>query len=404
MNTLSGDQRMQKIYCLNCLTANSIERNNCISCGLPLPLKLSIDESLPRPMYPDEGPIGENLQERVDILEDRVANLNKTVEELLKILQEIPSQLSLEVAAVERLNDYLVRADTQEENFDFFWQRKISGYLRFIENRGRFQRRAKLALEQYEGGDAARFQRLLERSQILFYSDQQHKALALLERALRMSPRNHELLYFIGETYLMVRQPEKALELWKHVIELEPKHSRARMMIGILRLISGRMDEARSLLKESIVNPSNSPAPMLALAALEFREGHFGESERYVRSAHQKLETAFGHVLLAVNFNRLEQPRKALKELEKAHDLRPDDKQIMLHLASLYVKLGFTNRARETYRKISTLNPQEDVYRILASKKSRPELLAMVQERNETDDYAMLINSVSDLLIEDLEP
>ena len=391
---------MRKIYCINCLELNDPRRDTCMSCGLPLPTRLNSDELLP--VY-TEGNDAETQAERIEYLEDRVASLTKTVEDMFQILQDIPGQLSLEVAAVEKLNQYIDGSESVSEGLDHFWNEKMQGYLGFIENRESYKRKAGKILVSFDSSEKEKFSKFLDRAEVLFYSNKPHKSLGLLERALRMAPENHELLYFIGEKYFMLQRPQKAAAIWQKVLELKPDHYRAALMSGIMKMISGQMDEARNMLKEAIHQKPDSIVPILALATLEYHAEDFKEAEKFVGMANSLSETAYGHILLAENFARVDDKMQAARELEKASNLQPDDKLVLIKLANIYLDSGSVKQARETFSKISSLSPKEQLFKELASKTSKIEMMELAKDREELNDSSILLTSVSQLLLKEME-
>lgn len=391
---------MRKIYCINCLELNDPRRDTCLACGLPLPTRLNGDEMLP--VYADSND-SESQAERIEYLEERVTNLTKTVEDMFQILQDIPGQLTLEVAAVEKLSHYLDGSDTVSDGLDHFWDNKMQGYLSFIENRESYKRKAEKILASFKGEEEKKFRKFLDRAQVLFYSSKPHKSLDLLERALRMAPENHELLYFIGEKYFMMQQPEKAAVIWQKVLELAPQHYRAALMSGIMKMIAGQMEEARLMLGEAVVQKPGSIVPILALATLEYHSGDFKEAEKFIIKANELSETAYAHILLAENFARKDNKKQAAMELEKANDLQPDDKLVLIKLANIYLDSGSVKQARETFTKISNLSPKDKLFKELASKTSKIEMIELAKDREELNDSSILLSSVSQLLLKEME-
>lgn len=395
--------RTHEIFCLNCRSANSLDRKTCTECGFPLPNQIGLDN---RRDEAHEYYAGERvLEERVDVLEDRIAGVTSTVEEIFRILQSMPSQFPMDAIAVEpRIEEKPFDFDNSlDETLENFWNERLSGYLHFIEKRESYNHQIEQIGRLYEGEKKGKIIRFIERSQILFFSNQQNKALRLLERALRLDPSNYELLFFIGEKYFICRQMEKAAEIWERVLDLQPKHYNAGVMLGIVHMLMGKSDIAREYLLGASKENEQSTLAFLALATLELQESRFVAASDYTRLANSLNETAFGHILMAENYSRSNRPRKAMKELEIASCLQPEDNQILLRLATIYLKLGFIRRARQTFSRISKLNPQNEVFKALANKSTKPEMLALMRGREEMKDSSFRIDTVSQLLLKEVE-
>lgn len=392
---------MPNVYCLHCLSANLAERATCFSCGLPLPLNLL--STRPESNTRDDHIAFENLHDRVDYLEERVVSLSRTIEDLLELLHEIPEKYHSEGNKVAGLNEIIDSGETEADAIDSFWNDNISGYLRFIENREGFHRKSDLIKRLFRGSNTEKFVNLLDRSQILFYSGQTHKAIRMLERALRMSNDNYELLAFIGEKYFLIRQPEKAAELFKHVLELKPQYNRAALMAGIFTMISGNYSEAKSILESCRKENSENLLYLLAMATLEFHDENYKSVVRHISYANGIAETAYGHILCAECYSRSGRPKKAIVEFENALFFLPDDKRLLMRLASHYINLGFIKRAHKVIKHVSHLNPKDKFVRALSKKRTKPEMLELVENNEELSSSAILISSVSELIIKEIE-
>jgi tetratricopeptide (TPR) repeat protein len=225
----------------------------------------------------------------------------------------------------------------------------------------------------------------------------------LFERSLRKSPDNYELLFLIGEKYLLLEQPKRALEIWELVLELHSEHEKALLMSGILMMLEGTFAGARALLIKSAQLNSDNFVPLLALAALEMQDDRLEESRVFADRANECMDTAFGHVIIAEIFSSMKQPKKASKEFEQALKLQPGDKHILIRLATLYMNMGFTRRARETFSRISRISPKETIFKELADTLTQPEMQKLASGRIELSSSYMVLNSVSELLMSELE-
>lgn len=387
---------MRTIYCCNCLASNSVGRDVCNSCGLPLPE--------PGGLAGGMGNHGdEENRERMELLEGRVANLSRTVEELLKYIHSYAEGYDTDIEDLDELTEYIAESNAEREAVEEFWQNSIAGYLRFIDYQTQHDKKINLILSHYDGENKRLFAQLVERAQMHFLANQYKRCLRLIERAMRLSPGNHELLFFLGEKMYLMNQPEKAISAWMRVLSLKPDHYRAALMCGIMKLMSGSTVDARHLLKDAIRQCNDGIVPLLALATLEFQEGCFSESERYVNLANRVYETAFGHVLLAETFIKRSHPKKAISSLERAADLKPNDKRLLIRLATQYLNIGYLKRAKETFSQVSMLSPKETFFRDLATCKSTPEMFAAIKNNEDYNPSNYLMHSVSELLINELE-
>src|SRR5579885_816578 len=70
------------------------------------------------------------------------------------------------------------------------------------------------------------------------------RAIAVYERALKISPDDRAILLNLGLVYLKQEAHQRALPLFERVVALDPKNQQAQQLAAICRLYTGHVREA----------------------------------------------------------------------------------------------------------------------------------------------------------------
>ncbi|MGB3212774.1 MAG: tetratricopeptide repeat protein [Desulforhopalus sp.] len=144
-------------------------------------------------------------------------------------------------------------------------------------------------------------------------------AMELMEKAVRIYPENHQLLFEYGLVLEKNRMQEQALIVMEQVLELEPDHAEALNYIGY---------------------------------TWADKNIHLEKALEYILRA-IKLKPGNGFILdsLGWAYYRLGDSQKAAIELERSLELIPNDPHIFDHLGDVYRSLNRFSDALEVYKK-----------------------------------------------------
>ncbi len=162
-----------------------------------------------------------------------------------------------------------------------------------------------------------------------FYEDLEDYLLAeqTLERALEVDAANVDLNFRLGVIYDKAGKKEKSIGQMKKVIALDPENANALNYLGYTYADLGRnMDEAERLILQALKYKPGDGYITDSLGWVYFKKGLF---------------------------------KKALKYLEKAVSLVPDDPIILEHLGDAFRAQNNPEKALEAYRR-SLLNNNKD--------------------------------------------
>lgn len=162
----------------------------------------------------------------------------------------------------------------------------------------------------------------------LVVSGRPGEAIAALRAALAEAPRDGELLYALGATYLRSGQFDAAVAQMRALLALDPDHAEALNFMGYAFAERGtRLDEAERFVRRALVLRPRSGHMLDSLGWVLFRRGEYG---------------------------------RAVEALEQADALVGPDAVILDHLGDAYRALARTSDAAHAYRRALGADEGED--------------------------------------------
>jgi tetratricopeptide (TPR) repeat protein len=210
-------------------------------------------------------------------------------------------------------------------------------------------------------------------------------ALQEFEEARARDPENPQILYFLGNLYLQLQQPELGLKYLARSVELSPENHRVRLVLAKAYERFGSLADAmreyqqiigaapgtreateaeernRALAEQSRITAEAAtvtPAEVAALVAEAARLHTAGD----LQSALVLLKSALVHapddveiLILAGELHlSLEQPVPGIKYLERALALAPARHALRMRLAEIYEEYEVLGAALREYKRIAT--------------------------------------------------
>lgn len=159
-----------------------------------------------------------------------------------------------------------------------------------------------------------------------FQAGDTRKAVTILERALnRKQGEKERWLYLqaastLAMSYDKLGMTEKSLAMYRRILLLDPDNSLAMNNYAYLLALQGReLDTAKKLAQKAVAVEPDNPVYLDTLGWVLFRQGEYGEAVRY---------------------------------LEKASSLAPEETEIAGHLLNAYEKNGQEEKARQLRERI----------------------------------------------------
>ncbi len=191
------------------------------------------------------------------------------------------------------------------------------------------------------------------------------KALDQLDKALKTSPGDEELLMQKQQLYLKANQVDKALEVARELIAANPDEARYRVQLGQIYENNQKLSEALKAYQEAEKLFPADPVVQLSLAEY-YRKTKNGEKQQeYLRKAivNKELdpETQIGLLLpylqdMAQDSSRRTEGVEIAEQLAAQH---PKDARLQLFYGELLQMTGNDTAASAQYRKVVELDPSK---------------------------------------------
>lgn len=276
---------------------------------------------------------------------------------------------------------------------------------------GDFQEAAKtFEAELSKHPNAANKQKLTELAAMAHYGAHEYSAaIPYLKDAESGDPRNLTLLLTLAHCYLWTKQLDAVLEVYKQILLINPDSAAADMIAGealdekgdktgaveqfraaekanpkepnvhfglaYLLWTDKKYDEAISEFKAELENDPNNNQAMIYLGDAYVRQGKFDQGKAVLEKADQyQTSDPLIHLDLGIVHMESGDNGAALKELQKAVTLEPDNITAHFRLATLYRSMGKKEEARVEFAKANSLNKKRDdsVHERIAAANARP--------------------------------
>lgn len=176
------------------------------------------------------------------------------------------------------------------------------------------------------------------------YGEQQ-KAVAVLQKAADLDPGSPEPPYSMAVSYITADDQAAALELLERALKLDPHFDRALFLLGSIHLAALRLEEAEKPLAEALQLQPRNPFYHCFFGMLRVEQNRLDEAQSEFRQA---LAISPAYPLPHFHMGRLLERKgeylQAEAELEKAISLEPD-------LAEAYYRLGLLLNKRHEKEK-----------------------------------------------------
>jgi tetratricopeptide (TPR) repeat protein len=187
------------------------------------------------------------------------------------------------------------------------------------------------------------------------------RAIHLLQQALQKSPRDAELMLYLGSLYEEHGRLPEAERTLLEAMELSPEDERIHFRIGVVYDKLQRKEDSITAMRRVIeINPEHANA----LNYLGYTFADLGvnldEAEQLIRKA-LELKPEDGYITDSLGWvlYRKGLYEEALRYLVRASTLVPQDSIIMEHVGDAYLKAGRRDKALEYYQRALSLKDKE---------------------------------------------
>lgn len=319
---------MDVLFCQVCGERNDAEREYCRRCHQKLMVisgPPSFDDL--ENFEGDDEPfsLDEHLLERISILEEVVKRQAETVRRTLETLYKLEQKILVNQTGVTTLRDLLEGKQLiAREEWSELWESRMDYHLLALEKRERFASVKGSMGALYRGEHPEEFRHRLDEAEIALLSLDIGGALGQLEEAHRLDPLNHELSYFLAETFFNEGRSARALEFFERVLTAKPRHFEALVLSGVLRHELGEDERAVEQLSEALGLEPQSFLATFALGAVLTAMRRFEIAVPLLARAVELDDLPQAHFLLARCHYELGRPGRAIRHLERGLLLDPD--------------------------------------------------------------------------------
>lgn len=373
-------------FCQACNRPNPLEADHCKFCGHKL-LVVSGDFTDEDQEVFDSRPeeqlsLDEHLLERVSILEEVVKRTAQGLRHVYGSLRKLEQKILVCETGVTSLRELLERSgQIDRSDWSELWERRLERQLLALEKRDRFAAVRERIAGLYEGSERGHFRSLLEGANQALGALEIDRALGLLEAALRLDPRNHELSFFLGEACFNEGRAGEALRYFVATLKEREEHFESLVYCGVLFHQEGDAERAEDLLRHAATLYPHTFLPAFSLGAIAAGVGRWEDAALYLEHAAacaDAVPAAF--YLLANCYFELGQGKKAVTPLEQALARDPTfaDAHFLLGLACL--ERGHSRKALAALRQSLRLAPlglqSDELFAFLAPRPDEADLLA----------------------------
>jgi Flp pilus assembly protein TadD len=185
-------------------------------------------------------------------------------------------------------------------------------------------------------------------------------ALAQAREAVRLAPNDALAHRALGALLGRNHQPEASLQELQTAIRLEPNNPQNQVLLGFEYAgMFGHLDDAVAALQEAArVDPTSSVAQKGLQKAQLLKQRVEDEIVRQRRLVQANPNDPDAHYRLAKAEARAGDLKGAIRDFQKAAELRPDNASPHTELAELYMIQGDTDTAWAEIRKVRALGAE----------------------------------------------
>lgn len=187
------------------------------------------------------------------------------------------------------------------------------------------------------------------------------EAVRVLESAVERWPNNDQILYFLALGYDDLKDVAPAVKLLRKVAGLKPDWREARYQLAVLLEKQGDIAEAEKEFRALLAARPDDASVLNYLGySLADRGLKLAEAEPMIRRA-TALDPANGAYADSLGWVHFKQGRstEAVKELQGAILLLPEDETVWDHLGDAYEAVGSSAAAWRAWKKAGALNPSD---------------------------------------------
>lgn len=376
------------MYCQVCSAWNEDERESCRRCHQKLMVisgNYTLEDQEAFEDHPEEQySLDEHLLERISILEEAVRRTATSVRQSLASLYKLEQKILVNQTGITTLRDLLEAKQVfGHGEWSELWESRMENQLLALEKRERFAAVKDRIAALYRGGkreapakgrkrDASSgrderdaFLRLLEEAEYALLAFDVQRAVGALEKAHRLDPENHELAFFLAETFFNDGSNEVALAYFERVLAVKGDHFESLVYSGVLCHQQDDGDRAEDLLKRAVVLYPDAFLPAFSLGAVYAARGRLPLAAAFLERAIDLDAIPQAFYLLGGCCYEMGKVTAAIRHLRDAVRLDPGFEEAHHLLGLACLDRRWYRKALEAFREAQRLRPNKLDYQEL---------------------------------------
>jgi tetratricopeptide (TPR) repeat protein len=218
--------------------------------------------------------------------------------------------------------------------------------------------------------DPNNLQLLLALEHSYLWSNQYKDVMETYHRILTLNPDSAEADMVAGEALDQLRDNAGATEMFRAAVKADPKEPDVHFGLGYLLWTEKLYPEAAREFKAELENDPKHAQSLLYLADAYIQMDQIADATPLLETV-IKIDPslALAHLDLGIVASEAGHNQDALRELNAAEKMMPNNVNVHWRLARLYRTLGKKDEAKAEFNKASTLNKQvdDDLYKKIAN-------------------------------------
>ncbi len=183
-------------------------------------------------------------------------------------------------------------------------------------------------------------------------------AMDFAQRAVQAAPGDERLWFLLGYTQRLVGKTQASVDSYEHGLRINPSSLEGQSGLAQTYSRMGRREEAIQILTRVVEANSRRTTDVLLLGENLLQERKYDEALTHLQRAEQMKADARSELLIAITYERMDQPKQAERYLDMAKHRAPKNPEIIRALAGFYREMGNYPAAIAALKSISKKSPE----------------------------------------------
>jgi len=165
-------------------------------------------------------------------------------------------------------------------------------------------------------------------------------AMDFAQKAVQAAPGDERLWFLLGYTQRLVGKTQASVDSYEHGLRINPSSLEGQSGLAQTYSRMGRREEAIKILTHVVEANSKRTTDVLLLGENLLQLKQFDEALKHLQRAEQMKADARSELLIAITYERMNQPTQAERYLDMARHRAPKNPEIIRALAGFYREMG----------------------------------------------------------------